>query len=216
MDRKRRNLRHEQNRAFYRALAMPTVGPNSYSELFESAQTVCLLKLPNTENITYYGAEQIRAAFINAAKDFYFKGPKDKAVSFAFFDSLNTEETTAPLSANNNKICFYKARLRIRGKKHEISTSYRDAFGAGAIRVGSIDVVNIRGLRTQIEIPDLTEIVSAAFKLEIPENVAYLGQIRKKDIIDLIGDMGVSLLSREEAVRKAIQERYGPKPTAFA
>ncbi len=210
MDRKRRNLRHEQNKAFYRAMAMPTVGPNSYAELFESAQVVCLLKLPNVEDVLYNGADQIRAAFVNAATDVYFKGPKDKAVNFAFFDSLSTEPAISPLGTNGNKISFYKARLRIRGKKREISTSYMEAFGAGATRVGSVDVVDIRGRRTQIEIPDLTDIVSAAFGIQVPENVSYLGMIAKKDIINLIGDMGVSLHSREEAVRRAVQERYGP------
>lgn len=215
MDRKQRNLRHEQNKAFYRAMAMPTVGPNSYSGLFEEAQIVCLLKLPNAESIIYNGAEQIRSAFINAAKDVYFKGSKDRSVSFAFFDSLSTEPAVSPLSADGNKISFYKARLRIRGKKREISTSYRDAFGAGATRVGSVDVINIRGLRTQIEIPDLTEIVSARSGIVIPENVSYLGQITKKDVINLIGDMGITLHSREEAVRRVVLDRYGSAPTRF-
>lgn len=194
-------------------MAMPTVGPNSYAELFESAQVVCLLKLPNVEEIIYNGAEQIRAAFINAAKDVYFKGSTDKTVNFAFFDSLSTEPAVSPLGTSGNKISFYKARLRIRGKKREISTSYMDAFGAGATKVGSVDVVDIRGRRTQIEIPDLTEIVSAAFGIKVPDNVSYLGLIAKKDIINLIGDMGVTLRSREEAVRKAIENRYGNRPT---
>ncbi len=191
-------------------MAMPTVGPNSYAELFESAQVVCLLKLPNVEEIIYNGAEQIRAAFVNAAKDVYFKGSTDKAVNFAFFDSLNTEPAISPLSTTSNKISFYKARLRIRGKKREISTSYMDAFGAGATRVGSVDVIDIRGRRTQIEIPDLTEIVSTAFGIKVPDNVSYLGLIAKKDIIGLIDDMGVTLRSREEAVLRVLQERYGP------
>lgn len=191
-------------------MAMPTVGPNSYAELFERAQIVCLLKLPNIKDVLYNGADQIRSAFINAATDVYFKGPRDKAVRFAFFDSLSTESPALPLGTSGNKISFYKARLRIRGKKREISTSYMDAFGAGATRVGSVDVVDIRGRRAQIEIPDLTEIVSAAFGIKVPENVSHLGMITRKDIINLIGDMGVTLHSREEAVRRAVLDRYGP------
>lgn len=220
MDRRRRNLKHELNRAFYRALEMPTVGPNSYGMLFEQARNICLLKLPNDPYVTYHGVEPIKAAFINAAAKVYFATSQGE-VAFAFYNSFNTQ-TPHDKKLNPEQasvVNFYHARLRIAGKKHRLATTFQEAFKEGVTSVGSIEVISHTGRRSLIDIPDLTKGAVKAYeasKQTPPENTVFLGYVSDSAILKSITDMGIPLATREQVINRVIQQRYAkpetPKP----
>lgn len=214
MDRSRRNLRHELNKAFYRALEMPTVGPNSYGQLFEQARNVCLLKLPNDPAISYQGVDPIKSAFINAAAKVYFAMSQGD-VAFAFYNSFYTEPAYDRRlnPAQASVVNFYHARLRIAGKKYKLATTFEEAFKEGVISVGSIEVLSHSGRRSLIDIPDLTQQALKIYEdnnQTPPENTVFLGCVTDHAIIKSITDMGIPLATREEVLARVLEQRYGP------
>lgn len=213
MDRRRRNLRLELNKAFYRALDMPTVGPNSYGQLFEEAQNVCLLKLPNNPSVHYHGIDRVKSVFINAASKVYF-GTLKGQITFAFYNSFY-EEAEKPISqAQSSIVSFYYARLRIAGKKHEVSSSFSEAFKHGVTSIGSIETIHFSGRRNILDVPNLTALAAPLYfqeKTTLPENTVFLGHVDDHTIIKSIKDMGISLASRDEVLDRVLAERYGVK-----
>lgn len=214
MDRRRRNLKHESNRAYQRALDMPTVGPNSYGILFEQAQNVCLLKLPNNPAVKYEGIDRVRTAFINAASKVYFSTIPGN-IAFAFYDSFYLD-TPKPLNPEQSSIVsMYYARLRIAGKRHQIGTSFQEAFSAGVTSVGSIETMTFTGSRIILDIPDITPIVQPLYERNqqsMPGNTVFLGYVYDRAIIESVKGVGVHLYSKDEVVDRVTKERYGDQP----